>query len=76
MAHYTGFYVIKVGVCKTNRIARDPIVKVISVPAQLKNHYSGDTRECIYPPGLGGQGLFPGVWKGMWVIRPSDAKLS
>lgn len=68
-----GFYAVTVGVCKSNRIAHDPIVKKIEVPAKLENHY-GEPRECIYPPGLNGRGLFPGVWCGMWVITPREAK--
>lgn len=63
------FYTVTVGVCQTNRVMYDPIIKTIQVPAKL----DVDGRECIYPPGLKG-GLHPGIRRGgIWIIRPSDA---
>ena len=63
-----GFYTVTVGVCSTNRICYDPITRTMEVPAQLI-----DGRECIYPPGLKG-GLYPGLWRGMWIIKPLHAR--
>jgi hypothetical protein len=73
MEYVFGFYKVKVGVCKTDKILHDPIIKKIPVWAKTINHY-GTMRECIYPPGLKG-GLFPGCWRGLWVIRPKDARI-
>jgi len=69
MEHVAGFYKVKVGVCKSDRIVCDPIGRVLECYARLV-----DGREIIYPPGYRG-GLNPGVRRGgMWVISPKAAR--
>lgn len=64
--NYNTFYFTDVGVCSTDRIMYDPIEKTVKIPARIV-----DGRECLYPPRYP-NGLFPGVWRGNWIIRKSD----
>lgn len=61
---------VKVGICKTDKIVYDSIEKIVEIEAKLENE-----RLLVFPPKYP-QGIYPGVFKGLLpVLKPADFNL-
>lgn len=64
---------VRVAVCKTSKIAKDPITHYTTMPAVVKTRTTGEVDLVLYGPN---GPFFPGAFTGdmVPVVKPGDVK--